>query len=156
MQTLTRILVVLSLLAVGYLCGSARLLEPVPAQAQIEGEPSQSTQDRIREAYNSMSLAMADLQAEQRYTSPLNSVNTFAVTVGGIDALSDLEDGRGVDPVTFAGLYAGQATEDIKPLLSYNEQGQLLYKDKLLRIYSPSRLQRLFAERTKLTEVTVE
>lgn len=156
MQTLTRVSIVISLLSVGYFCGSARVLDPTAAHAQIEGEPSQSTQDRIREAYNTMSLAMADLQAEQRYTSPLKTVNTFAVTVGGIDALSDLEDGRGVDPVTFAGLYAGQASEDIKPFLSYNEQGQLLYKDKVLRIYSPSRLQRLFAERAKLTEVTVE
>jgi len=76
-------------------------------------------------------------------------VNAFAVTTGGVDAMDDLEKGRGVDPETFAALYAGQANKEVADSLDHDDQGRLTYKNKVIRMYPVSRLKELFQERLR-------
>ena len=137
------------LFALGILVGQSDVLRPEHAVAQTADDPSQEAVDKMKASLEALNGAMSVLQSEQRYTSAIRGVNAFAVTVGGVDALRDLEDGRGVDPETFAALYAGQASEEIRPHLGFDEDGQLTYKNKLVRMYSTGRLKKLFAERAK-------
>ena len=62
----------------------------------------------------------------------------------------DRVDGRGVDPETFAGLYAGQAIAKFGKDLKTDERGRLTYKDKVVRMYSISRIKKLYSSRAKL------
>lgn len=84
--------------------------------------------------------------------------NFFAVSVGGIDAINDLEEGRGVDPETFAGLYAGFALPHVSAHLNtelirgggmkiLSADGRLRYKGTVVRLYSPEHMRSLFARR---------
>lgn len=75
----------------------------------------------------------------------------MAVLAGGINAVDDLESGRGVDPETFAALYADEATEDVKLHLGKDEDGRLTYKNKVVRIYPISRLKKMQAQRLIIT-----
>ena len=76
-------------------------------------------------------------------------LNAFAVSCGGVNALDDLEAGNGVDPETFAGLYAGLAKPDVAAQLGRDDQGRITYKNKIVRMYPVSRLKKLFATRLK-------
>lgn len=154
MRSVTRGLVVAGLFAAGYACGTAGLFAPVTLNAQTEQGPSSEAIEKIKAAFNTLTGAMATLQGEQRYTSVTNGVNTFSVTVGGLNAAQDLEEGRGVDPETFAALYAGLATDEIKDKLGRDESGQMTYNGKVVRMYSVSRLKALFAERDKIVGLT--
>jgi hypothetical protein len=78
-------------------------------------------------------------------------MNTYAIMVGGVDALDDLESGRGVDPETFAALYAGDAIDEVAQHLSRDEDGRLTYKNRPLRIYPVSRLKKLHSQRLVIT-----
>ena len=78
--------------------------------------------------------------------SPLE--NSFLVSTGGGDAVADLESGRGVDPETFAALYADLATDEIAQHLAKDGEGRLTYKGKLVRIYPIARLKELFTKRS--------
>lgn len=86
-------------------------------------------------------------------------INYFGVAVGGIDAIKDLEESRGVDPETFAALYAGFATPQVARHLNLKKNigsgsglqvqieaadGRLRYKGSAVRLYSPDRLRELF------------
>lgn len=98
-----------------------------------------------------------------RFEQPaLLGVNYFSVSVGGIDAVRDLEESRGVDPETFAGLYAGYAGPDVAKHLNLKKfpdergrltlkveaaDGRLRYKNAVVRLYSPARLRELFSRR---------
>lgn len=137
------------LFALGFVCGRSELGQPQMVAAQVANDPSPDAIDSIKTALEALNAGMGTLQSEQRYSSAIQGVNAFAVTVGGVDALRDLEDGRGVDPETFAALYAGYATDEIRPHLGFDDDGQLTYKNKLVRMYSTGRLKRLFAERAK-------
>ena len=53
------------------------------------------------------------LKAIKFERSAIIGVNYFAVSVGGIDAIRDLEEDRGVDPETLAGLRAGFAVPEV-------------------------------------------
>ena len=151
MQTLIRGFVGLSLLATGYLLGTAGSLAPVTAQAQPNDTGlTDETVDKIKAAYEALTSAMAALEAEGKYTSATTGVNSFGITVGGVDAIADLKSGRGVDPETFAALYAGKAIEEIKDDLSKDAEGRLTYKNKLVRIYPISTLKRLLEKRAAL------
>lgn len=144
------------LFAVGYLAGQQQLLSQQQAAAQEEEEESIRSQlsveanDKLQDVYTSINGATAVLQGESRHRSAIVGFNSFGVTVGGLDAIRDLEEGRGVDPETFAGLYAGLAIEEVSPHIAFNEDGQLTYKDKIVRMYPTSRLKRLYGERLKM------
>lgn len=153
MRTLSRSLFVFSMIAVGYLLGVSGLFLPAESQAQVIGDEStDETTEKVRAASGAVLEAMQALQDKGRYRPAIVGLNTFAVSVGGgIDAIGDLESGRGVDPETFAGLYAGQAIPEVAEYLETGEDGRLRYKNKLVRLYSISRLRTLFAVRKQFT-----
>ena len=99
------------------------------------------------------------LQAIGFENSAVIGINYFAVSVGGIDAIRDLEEGRGVDPETYAALNAGFAKPEVAKHLNLRKSesttgtlhlkiedadGRLRYKGTAVRLYSPTRLRELF------------
>jgi hypothetical protein len=143
----------LVLLGTGYVLGvHSDLVGTLTAQEQ-DGGVADETSRKIRTAQRSLLDAMEALQAEGRYETVTEGVNAFLVLAGGGNAREDLESGRGVDPETFAALYSGRAKPEVQDLLDMDEQGRITYNGEVVRIYSKSRLQRIFAERVKLTEV---
>lgn len=141
----------------GYVAGRADFLAPQPVLAQqadsLETELSEDATDKLRDVYSTLTTAASTLESDGRYKSAIQGTNAFAISVGGIDAVQDLEEGGAVDPETFAGLYAGIATEDIQQHLAYNSDNQLTYKGKLIRMYSTGQLKRLYGERLKMLGV---
>lgn len=95
--------------------------------------------------------------------SAISTMNCFAISVGGIDAIRDLEEGRGVDPGTLGALYAGYALPEVARHLNLKYErggkiridapdGRLRYKGTVVRMYSPSRLRELYALRKSLND----
>lgn len=119
--------------------------------AQDDNQPAEETQRKIQLANDALKTAMEALKAESLYTPATRGMNVFGVLTGGIDAIDDLESGRGVDPETFAGLYADQANDEVLPHLGKDEEGRLTYKNKLVRLYPISRLKRLQSKRMLMT-----
>ena len=151
MRIVIRSACALTLVAVGYVLGSSGAFHLAVSRAQEAGQgPSSETVDKIRAANESLNAAMQVLQQEDRYTPAINGINAFAITAGGANAIRDLETGRGVDPETFAGLYAGEAIDEVAQHLSRDEQGRLTYKNKVVRMYPISRLKNMFANRINL------
>lgn len=112
--------------------------------------------------YGRMYRVMQDidgfLHAIQFENPAIIGPNFFAISVGGIDAIQDLEEGRGVDPETLAGLYAGFAIPEVAKHLNtellpgggtriVSADGRLRYKGTVVRLYSPEHLRTLFARR---------
>lgn len=142
------------LLALGYFLGTLDVLTPQQAGAQAEPAPSPLSDDsktKIKDAHAALAAAMTALQTDQLYNPATKGVNAFAVTAGGVDAIADLESGRGVDPETFAGLYAGDAVDEVAQHLGRDEEGRLTYKNRVVRMYPISRLKRMLAERARLS-----
>ncbi|MCR9198416.1 MAG: hypothetical protein NXI04_07235 [Planctomycetaceae bacterium] len=117
-------------------------------------------------AYSRLERAIRDLDGFLRaidfQKNAFIGVNYFGVSVGGIDALKDLEEGRGVDPETFAALYAGFAVPSVARHLNMKKQllaggglklqiespdGRLRYKGAAIRLYSRQKLSSLFDRR---------
>lgn len=140
------------ILAVGYLWGrnDATALPSAIGQ-DVEAGPSSETQRKIQAANDALKVAMEGLKSESRYTLATRGMNVYAVLSGGIDAVADLETGRGVDPDTFAALYADQALDEIQQHLAKDGDGRLTYKNKLVRIYPITRLKRDQQRRMILT-----
>lgn len=152
MRTLLQFGVTVGLVAVGYALGACGALAPTPAGAQADATGiSQEASDKVKVAIDALNGAAITLRQENRYQSAFNGINAFAITSGGVNALQDLETGRGVDPETFAALYAGLAVDDVAQHLSKDDQGRLTYKDKVVRLYPISRLKQMFAERARLS-----
>ncbi|MEK6257445.1 MAG: hypothetical protein AABP62_02400 [Planctomycetota bacterium] len=150
------------LLAVGYLLGSLGLFSAVRAQEGDAG-PTDDSVKKIVAANDALKAAVDQLKLESRYEVATKGINSYAVMVGGLNAKEDLESGRGVDPETFAALYA--ATYDLKKLsikdetladwvdvslLDYDAEGRLTYQNKVVRIYPVSRLKKLNTQRRVL------
>ena len=151
MKVVVRGCLAVGLLATGYMLGASGTLSPIILQAQDAAQgPSDEAMDKIREAGNAVNAAMVSLQNENLYKSALGGANTFAVMAGGVDAIADLEAGRGVDPVTFAGLYAGRAIDEVAEHLSKDDEGRLTYKNKLVRMYPISRLKQVYSQRARI------
>ncbi|MEZ6126569.1 MAG: hypothetical protein R3C49_25890 [Planctomycetaceae bacterium] len=123
---------------------------------QVELSPQ--TMAMYRQMYRGMEELNGFLQATEFENSAIVQMNYFALSVGGIDAVRDLEDGRGVDPETFAGLYAGYARPEVAEHLNMEylpggavrviaADGRLRYKGTAVRMYSPDRLSELFRRR---------
>ncbi|MBD3676039.1 MAG: hypothetical protein HUJ26_21225 [Planctomycetaceae bacterium] len=154
MNKLVRVVGCLGLFAAGYWCGqgewsSANELRAQQADAARQGA-SQDTLRKIRVAQDSVADAQASLENEQLYVPAIAGTNSFAVMVGGLNAVQDLERGLGVDPETFVGLYAGFATEEVAPKLDYDDEGRLTYDGRLVRLYPKSRLRQLKAQQEKI------
>ncbi|MBM83703.1 MAG: hypothetical protein CMJ78_24365 [Planctomycetaceae bacterium] len=146
MQAITAI----AIFSAGYFFGTQDIAAPKRLTAQDGADAlSKDATDRIREAMTALSTAREVLEAEGRYTAVTKGVNCFAISVGGVDARADLEKNRGVDPETFAALYAGMAADDVADQLDKDEQGRLTYNGRVVRLYPISRLNALYKERLK-------
>jgi hypothetical protein len=155
----------LALLAVGYVVGSSGLLQPPkvaaqqqppkeqPPEAQLQDPGlSKDAQEKIKAAYEALLAAKEALANDGRYnpaTEP-EVLNVFGILTGGVDAVADLESGRGVDPETFAALYADLAAGSLRAEIERDSQGRLTYKNKVIRMYPIAQLQQRFALRRQL------
>lgn len=145
------------LVAFGYFLGTNDLLRPEPLNAQdaAEGTVNKETQAKIQSAIDALNTAQSVLELDQLYRPAIQGVNSFAITIGGLDAISDLESDRGVDPETFVGLYAGKAVDEVAAHLSKDEKGRLTYKNKVVRLYPVSRLKQAFARREQIANAEI-
>lgn len=150
-----------ALLLTGYALGASGILAPGAAQAQPaatapdDSGVTEATLEKLKALYGALQAAGQALEEEQRYTPATTGTNAFAISVGGVNAIDDLESGRGVDPETFAGLYAGRAIEEVARHLGRDAEGRLTYKNRVVRIYPISRLQQLYAERDRLAGLEI-
>ncbi len=137
------------LLVAGYALGVVFHPAPAVLHAQAAGQSGyeRETLDGLQELHKKLSEVAAQLEGEAKYTSAVDGVNTFAVSIGGLDALKDLEQDRGVDPETFAALYAGRANPEVFPHLGTDENGRVTYKGKVVRMYSRDWLRKLYSKR---------
>ncbi len=152
MRWIPRTVFCFCLLFVGYLLGALQIAAPKPLSADPSTEAIQgSVRDKLRDADRTMGEAMQMLQDERRYVPAIVGLNAFATSVGGVDAMADLESGQGVDPETFAGLYAGHALPEVAEHLAHDAQGRVTYKSRVVRLYNPTRLKQLFAARLEFS-----
>ena len=158
-----------ALFAAGFVCGQLDSGLPTLLTAQ-QDEAAQLTPDALV-AYQKARKAVSDLNdtfiAAGFSTAAASDVNYFSVSVGGIDVMRDLEEGRGVDPETFAALYAFEDQElgatgkserifkrfgvDVSQHLDSDDHGRIRYKGKVVQMYSTERLNQLFKRRDELT-----
>ena len=142
-----------ALLATGYLLGVGGAFHARALTAQeASPEVSDNTQEKIRASQAALQEAADALRIDGRYESVTEDLNAFLILSGGGNAVADLESGNGVDPETFAALYAGQASPEILALLDFNDDGRLTYNGQVVRMYSRSRLRLIYANRLALTE----
>lgn len=137
----------------GVVTGTFFLQAPHLVHAQEEPSATQYSKDLL-DSYKRAYKAVRELNnlyvAGGESTSVFGGVNYFAASVGGVNAERDLEEGRGVDPETFAALYAELASPKVAQHLDYDEQGRMRYKKNVIRIYSRDRLKLLFQQRDQL------
>lgn len=139
----------------------ASSLSRTTCHAQVENSPVQLSSTATTQ-YGRMARLVKDisgfLQAIEFERTAILGSNYFAVSVCGIDAIKDLEEGRGVDPETLAGLYCGFAIPAVaehlntKPIPGggskiLSPDGRLRYKGTVVRLYSPDQLRELFQRR---------
>lgn len=160
MRTGVTFLAALTLVVFGYVLGASQALSPATVLAQADakkaagessGGPSQESQDKLKAASDALKTAMEALQIETLYNPATQGTNAFAVLAGGLNSREDLERGRGVDPETFAALYAGLATDEIAAEIGRDTEGRVTYKGKVVRMYPISRIKALYASRATLT-----
>ena len=156
----------LVLFAAGFVCG--HLNTAVPSMLNAQQDNAAELSHDVLTAYSKARKAVADLNdtfiATGLSTSAMSDINYFSVSVGGIDVHRDLEEGRGVDPETFAALYAfedqvangrkervfQQFGVDVSQHLDRDEHGRIRYKKKVVQLYSTERLNQLFKRREEL------
>ncbi|QDV50111.1 hypothetical protein [Gimesia fumaroli] len=152
MSRLSQVVVGLLLISVGYILGASQSFQSTTLHAQQNsGTPTEETEDKIKRGVKQLVEAQLALEQENFMRTATKGLNAFAVSCGGVNAMDDLEAGNGVDPETFAGLYAGLAKPDVAAQLGRDDQGRITYKNKIVRMYPVSRLKKLFATRLKYT-----
>jgi hypothetical protein len=155
----------LALVAVGYVLGVSGVLQSPKAEAQ-QAQPetpevpevtglSKEAQEKIKTAHEALVAAKEALANENRYNPATDPevLNVFGILTGGVDAVADLEAGRGVDPETFAALYADLATGNLRADLEWDSQGRMTYKNKVIRMYPIAELRQRFAVRRQLAGI---
>lgn len=169
--TMGRVAAVVSglvLFAAGFVCG--HLDSALPSMLNAEQDESGILPSDAITAYAKTRKTVMDLNdmliALGLSTSSTSDVNYFSVSVGGINVQRDLEEGRGVDPETFAALYAFEDQElgttgkkerifkrfgvEVSQHLDSDESGRVRYKKKVVQLYSTERLNQLFERRDQL------
>ncbi len=142
------------LLACGYGLGVWHAQPSASAKAQQIAElPDSDTITKIKAANDAVFSAAADLRAANVYRSATVGANPYSVFVGGVDAVEDLRTARGVDPHTYAALYAGLATEEIAADLGFDAKGRLTYRDRPVQMYSIERLKKLYKKQQRILDV---
>lgn len=150
MSRVSQVAVGLLLITVGYVLGASQSFQSTRLHAQqASGTPTEEAEDKIKRGVRQLVEAQSALEQENFMRPATKGLNAFAVSCGGVNALDDLEAGNGVDPETFAGLYAGMAKPDIAAQLGRDDQGRITYKNKIVRMYPVSRLKKMFATRLK-------
>ncbi len=148
----SRLISSLTILALGY--GLGVFFHPQPtalhAQAVSQTGYERETITNLQLLHQKLGEIATALEGEGKYTSVVDGANSFAIAYGGVDAIKDLEENRGVDPETFAALYAGRASPDVFPHLATDSKGRLTYKDKVVKLYSRERLKKLYTRRDQL------
>ena len=117
----------------------------------IEDSLPEEAANEIRALNRTLESARDELERQDRYTAATGSINALLILGGGGDAIADLEAGDGVDPETFAALYAGEAVQEVKQHLSMDDEDRLLYKGRIVRMYSRTRLKELYERRARYT-----
>jgi hypothetical protein len=125
--------------------------DPLSVQPQQQRLPEE-VMTRLKETHSALLAAMQELQRQNMYQPAVTGVNSFAISVGGLNVLEDLETTRSVDPETFAALYADRATEEVAQHIAKDEAGRLTYKGKVIRMYPIARIKQLFAKRDEIAE----
>jgi len=163
MRTSVKITGGLALLTIGYILGASQILSPSVLLAQGKGKTkaaadaqaaqplSDETKTKVKAAADALKAAMEALQSENHYNSAIKSVNAFAVLSGGGDSLEDLKRVGGVDPETFAALYAGLATDQVVVDLGRDAEGRMTYKGRVVRMYPVSVIRAAYARRAEIT-----
>lgn len=113
-------------------------------------EISNDTIKLIRAANESLQTAMEALRIEGKYEAATKSTNAFLVLTGGGNAMAQLDAGLGVDPETYAGLYAGDALPEVADYLAFDAEGRLTYKNQLVRIMPVKDLKSMYEMRGKI------
>lgn len=152
MRPLWNMASVLIVLGIGYGLGASGLFAPRLLEAQnspAAAGPSEEARNKLKDVFTALKAAQETLEQENLYVPATTTMNVFSITAGGLNAIQDLEDGRGVDPETFASLYAGEAIPEVKEHLDFDDQGRLTYKGKVVRIYPKLRMKRIFQERAR-------
>ncbi|MBL6706078.1 MAG: hypothetical protein ISQ06_08205 [Planctomycetaceae bacterium] len=150
MRAIWKTVSVLSIFGLGYLAGTMQWSAQSTAVAQPAAEgASQEVTKSITAAYAALQNVRSNLNQEARYTTATKIINATGLMAGGLDAMSDLESGQGVDPETFGGLYAGYASDEVSVDLDTDENGRLTYKGKVVRMYSIERLKKFYKDRLK-------
>lgn len=153
MRTLLKTMTTLSVFGLGMLVGTqwSNWTNPVQAQgaAGAADAPSEEITKQLKAAQSALEAAKSALTTEGRYQPATRSLNVSMIMAGGVDALGDLEAGRGIDPETYAALYAGDAIDEVAAELDTDEQGRLTYKGKVIRMYPISRLKAVYQERAR-------
>lgn len=153
------------LLLIGYLAGSSQLLSPAAllaqagkgksksgAEAQAAAPLSDEAKAKIKAVAEALKAAQEALEAEGHYTtSAIKGINAFTVLTGGGGSMDDLKSAGGVDPETFAALYAGLASDTVAPLLGRDAENRLTYNGKVVRMYPVSAIRAAYARRSEIT-----
>jgi len=130
---------------------------PVAAAAESAGpavDISEANGEKIKQASDALGTAQAALVQDVLYKPAVGGLNAYAVLAGGVDALADLESGRGVDPITFAGLHTGLAVDEVTPHLAFDANGRLTYKGKLVRMYPADRMRAMTQRQADILTLT--
>ena len=118
MRRFTTFSAAFGLVGIGYVLGSVGLpaslllaqankgVQAAEEEAGDKSGPSPETAAKIKAADDALKAAMEALQNENAsfYVPATKGLNALAITSGGVNAVEDLESGRGVDPETFAAL----------------------------------------------------
>lgn len=121
-----------------------------PSSEEPQG-PSTNTLEKIKTAYDALKDAAEALQKEGYYLAATDEVNVFGVLSGGVNAIADLQSGNGVDPETFAAIYAGTIKQEVRELLQRDTSNRYTYNGKLVQMYPVSELRRRYLFRAQLT-----
>lgn len=151
MRWYARLTMVVGVLSLGYVLGRLDAGSALAIGQETPAGPSEEAARKVLAANEALKLAMDALKNESLYVPATRPMNVYGILSGGVNAIDDLEAGRGVDPETFAALYADQAIDEVAQHLSKDSEGRLTYKNKLIRIYPVSRLKKNMSQRQILS-----
>ncbi len=99
MKKTIKFLCLVGIVSVAYIAGSNNIFEPTVLNAQDQPEKlSKEEKERLEALSVAFSQSLESLKESQKYRPAIDGINTFAVSVGGLNAIADLESGNGVDP----------------------------------------------------------
>ncbi|WP_165700811.1 hypothetical protein [Alienimonas californiensis] len=105
---------------------------------------------RMKQGYEALRRAQLALEQSGHYVPAANGVNAFVTFAGGYDVLTSLENGRGVDPETYAALEAGFAPQAVLSELGRDGSGRLTYKNRLVRLLPKETLRAMYLRRAEV------